>query len=164
MEESQFPVTVNVPVPVKVPVSIVLVASMFVPVVEIVPLIVRLKKLKLELRKLMVLLVPAITTVLLAPFVNVEPVPLESQLPLTVTVAVDSVSVPLVPPFIVMLSMLLAIVLIVTTPRVPMVREPDDPPLIPVFATDASSVIVPLAVLSWTVRVAPHVRGRLASW
>ena len=163
MLESQFPVTVNVPVPVRVPVNIVLVTSMFVPVVEIVPLIVRLKKLLLEFRKLMVLLVPAITTVLLAPFVNVEPAPEESQLPLTVTVAVDRVNVPLVPPVIVMLSILLAIVLIVTTPRVPMVREPTDPPLSPVLAAEASSVIVPPAVLSWTVRVAPHVSGLVES-
>src|SRR5213594_1455183 len=101
VEESQFPVTVNVPVPVSVPDSIVLVTSMFVPVVEIVPLIVRLLKLLLELRKFTVLDVPESVTVLVL-FVNVLPTPLVSQLPLAFHAPAPlKLIVPEVPPVIV---------------------------------------------------------------
>src|SRR5881628_161191 len=98
VEESQFPVTVKVPVPVRVPLSIVLVTSMFVPVVEIVPVMVRLLKLLLELRKLTVLLDPESVTVLVL-FVNVDPAPLVSQLPLAFHAPAPlKLMVPLVPP------------------------------------------------------------------
>src|SRR5438046_1517093 len=94
--ESQLPVTVKVPVPVRVPVSIVLVASMLVPVVEIVPLMVRLLKLLLELRKFSVLVVP-LMTIVLVPFVNVAVALLLSQFPLTVDVPDPRVTMPLDP-------------------------------------------------------------------
>src|SRR5437867_3042642 len=101
VEESQLPVTVKVPVPVRVPLNIVLVTLMLVPVVEIVPVIVRLLKLLLELRKFTVLVVPESVTVEVL-FVNVLPAPLVSQLPLAFHAPAPlKLMVPLVPPVIV---------------------------------------------------------------
>ena len=121
--ESQLPVTVNVPVPVSVPVSIVLVASMFEPVVEMVPLIVRLLKLLLEFRKFRVLVVPVIVMVLV-PFVNV-PAAEESQLPEQVQ---DPEVKESVVPAPTVTSRKVTVAVVTVRPPVP-TRESEEPPV-----------------------------------
>ena len=105
-------------------------------------------------------MVEPFTVTVLVPWVKVEPAPELFHVPLTVTAADVRVRVPDVPLVIVKLFIVLAMVLMVTRPALPIVREPAVPPVRPVLAADASRVVVD--EVSETVSVPPQRSVRVA--
>src|SRR5206468_3595450 len=106
----------------------------------------RLLKLLLAFRIAM-LATPLIVTVLV-PFVNTEPPPLVSQLPVLVNELVVSVIVPLVPPVIATLDTVTVEALAV---RIPPLPTPSAPPVRPRFAVASAVVEEPFAALTVTL-------------
>src|SRR5438445_7771726 len=113
----------------------------------------RLLKLLLAFRMAM-LATPLIVTVLV-PFVNTEPAPLVSQLPVLVNELVVSVIVPLVPPVIATLDTVTVDTFAVRMPPLPPLRAP---PVRPRLAVASAVVEVPSEIVS----VPPQMRALVA--
>src|SRR2546422_9936973 len=113
----------------------------------------RLLKVLLALRMAM-LAAPLIVTVLV-PFVNTEPAPLVSQLPLLVNEPVVSLIIPLVPPVIATLDTVTVEALAVRIPPLPTRRAP---PVKPTLAVASAVVEEPSEIVS----VPPQMRALVA--
>src|SRR5712691_814384 len=122
----------------------------------IVPEMTRLLNPFAESNVLMVFVAPESVTVLV-PFVNVEPAPAVSQLPLTIHAPAVTVRVPDAPPVTVTSTTVTAEALATRVPELPMDSEP---PAIAKFAV-ASAVVEPAA--SWMVRMLPQRRAFVAN-
>src|SRR5437870_13887357 len=101
-----------------------------------------------------IVLAPLIVTVLV-PFVNTEPAPLVSQLPVLVNELVVSVIVPLVPPVIATLDTVTVEALAVRIPPLPMLSAP---PVRPRLAVASAVVEEPSEIVS----VPPQIRALVA--
>jgi len=122
----------------------------------IVPETTRLLNPFAESNVLIVLVAPESVTVLV-PFVNVDPAPDVSQLPLTVQVPAVTIRVPDAPPVTVTSTTVTADALAARVPELPMDMEP---PARGKFVV-ASAVVEPAA--PWMVRVLPQRRGFVAN-